>query len=101
MEILLVRGQVRPERREAFNDAAARYNGARESAGLPTYRRMIDTSPGADGELVFMCEFSDTAEMDRVDELLETDPVLKQAIAELYEHLVPGSVSTVTLRDVE
>jgi len=101
MEILLVRGQVRPGSDDAFNAAAKRYNSARESAGLPAYRRMVDTTSGGDGQLVFMCEFADPAEIERADALLETEPTLKQAIAEMYEHLVPGSVTATTLRDVD
>ena len=101
MEMLLVRGVVRPGSHDAFLETSARYNTARQAAGLPAYRRLVDTDAGEDDCLVFMCEFASAAEMERTDHLLETDPALKDAIAAMYEHLVPNSVTATTLRDVD
>src|SRR4051794_27968566 len=102
MEILLVRGEVRSGSRDAFLETSGRYNDARELAGWPRSRRRIDTTAGAGGfAVVFLCEFADAAEMQRVEEALETEPALKDAIAAMYEHLVPGSVTATTLRDLD
>ena len=99
--MLLVRGVVRPGSHEAFLETSAHYNDVRQAAGLPAYRRLADTDAGEDDCLVFMCEFASVAEMERADQLLETDPALKDAISAMYEHLVPNSVTATTLRDVD
>jgi len=101
MEILLVRGEVRPGSRDAFLETSARYNDARESAGLPRYRRCTDTTAGGEGPIVFICEFADAADIDRAEHLLESNSALKSAVAAMYEHLVPGSVTATTLRDLD
>jgi len=101
MEILLVRGEIRPGSRDAFLETSGRYNDARESAGLPRYRRCVDTTESGEGPVVFMCEFSDVASMDRAEQMLDADSALKAAIAAMYDHLVPGSVTATTLRDID
>jgi len=102
MEILLVRGEVRPGSRDAFLEMSGRYNDARALAGWPRYRRCMDTAADDDSfVVVFMCEFDDVLHMERAEEALETEPALKDAIAAMYEHLVPGSVTATTLRDLD
>ena len=97
-----MRGEVRPGSRDAFLETSGHYNDARERAGWPRYRRCMDTTAGDDGfVVVFMCEFASSAEMERAEEALETEPALKDAIAAMYEYLVPGSVTATTLRDLD
>jgi hypothetical protein len=101
MEILLVRGVVRPGSHNAFLDVSARYNSARKTAGLPVYRRLTEVNAGDDDVVVFMCEFADAVEIERVEQLLESDAALAEVIAAMYEHLVPDSVTATTLRDID
>lgn len=101
METLLVRGAVRRDAYDAFVATSTIYNSARQSAGLPVYRRLVETAVGDDALVVFICEFSDRAEMERADEALETNAELQAAVAAMYEHLVPDSVTASTMRDVE
>src|SRR3954452_14881899 len=101
MEILLVRGVVRPGSHDAFIDASARYNSARDAAGLPVYRRLVETDAGDDDVVVFMCEFASVAEMERAEQMLESEAALKDTIAAMYEHLVRDSVSATALREVD
>src|SRR3954462_8093677 len=101
MEILLVRGLVRPGSHDAFLDASARYKVARSAAGLPTYRRLVDTDTGDDDVVVFMCEFASVAEMERAEHMLESEASLKDAIAVMYEHIVGDSVTAMTLREID
>ncbi|HMC71459.1 MAG TPA: hypothetical protein VKJ07_20040, partial [Mycobacteriales bacterium] len=82
---------------DAFLEVSARYNTARKSAGLPVYRRLAD----ADDVIWFMCEFADHAEMERAERMLESDAALVEVIAAMYEHLVPDSVTAMTLRDLD
>ena len=96
-----MRGEVRPGGRDAFLETSARYNDARESAGLPRYRRCVDTTADGEGPIVFICEFAEAAEIDRAEQLLDSNPALKSAVAAMYEHLAPGSVTATTLRDVD
>src|SRR6476646_390442 len=100
MEMLLVRGVVRPGSHDEFLETSARYNSARGAAGLPVYRRLMDTDAGDDDVVVFICEFADDAEMQRAERMLETDAALLDAIAAMYEHLVPDSVTATRLRDL-
>src|SRR3954470_24275973 len=101
MEILLVRGVVRPSSHDAFLEASARYNRAREAAGLPVYRRLVETDAGDDDAVVFICEFASVAEMERAEQMLESEAALKDAVAVMYEYLVRDSVTATTLRDVD
>ena len=71
MEILLVRGEIRPGSRDAFLETSAVYNSARAASGLPKYRRLVETGDGGDGAIVFICEFADVAEMERADVAVE------------------------------
>ena len=96
-----MRGEVRPGSRDAFIAAANVYNDTREAAGLPAYRKLVDTTGGVEGQIVFICEFADGDEMARASQLLDSDAALKDAIAAMYEHLVPGSVTATTLRDLD
>src|SRR3954471_1600317 len=101
MEILLVRGVVRPGSHDAFIDASARYNSAREAAGLPVYRRLVETDAGDDDVVVFMTEFASVAEIERAEQMLESEGTLKDAVAVMYQHLVRDSVTATTLRDID
>ena len=101
MEILLVRGVVRPGSHDAFIDASARYNSARDAAGLPVYRRLVETDAGDDDVVVFICEFTSVADIERAEQMLQSQAELKDAVAVMYEHLVRDSVTAMTLRDVD
>ena len=96
-----MRGLVRPGSHDAFLEASARYNKAREAAGLPAYRRLVDTDGGDDDVVVFICEFASAAEMERAEQMLESETSLKDAIAAMYEHIVSDSVTAMTLRDID
>ena len=96
-----MRGVVRPGSHDAFIDASARYNRARDAAGLPVYRRLVETDSGDDDVVVFICEFTSVAEIERAEQMLQSQAELKDAVAVMYEHLVRDSVTAMTLRDVD
>lgn len=98
MHVLVVRGTVTAGHSDEFLAAARDYNAARTAAGVPAYRILARTADGGD-EYVFVAEFADDAEIDRVEQLIDAGD-FAEPLAAMYRHLVAGSVTAFRLRDV-
>jgi|SRR5437764_4756168 len=98
MHVLVVRGTVKAGEAAPFLAAAKDYNAARVAAGVPAYRHLVRTDNG-EQEYVFVVEFADEAEIDRVEQMIDAGD-FAEPLAAMYRHLVADSVSAVRLREV-
>jgi quinol monooxygenase YgiN len=98
MHVLVVRGTVNAGQDKEFLAAARDYNAAREAAGVPAYRQLVRAHDGGE-EYVFVAEFADEAEIDRVEQMIDAGD-FAEPLEAMYRHLVAGSVSVLRLREV-
>ena len=98
MHLLVVRGTVVAGQSREFLAAAGDYNAARAAAGVPAYRILQRTGNGGE-EYVFVAEFADEADIDRVERMID-EGKFAAPLEAMYRHLVAGTVTSLRLQDV-